>query len=212
LFFFFHLVDFPLLKSWLLTCRIHEVTPVSALPRSLCAFAAGEVGARIHESLLPCYPFLSPYLEVLYGIRVILWQEKQKCFHFMVVLSHSFNVLSLLSTIFCVTMLAVVLLWVRQASLETTVQVCPKKEKKKKKGLFNMSEKSCFFLFAWVNINFESCNALDLISSFSGTFLSRNKLIDLSLVESYLLFPNSSLVLNVPMIFSNFLAVRDMCK
>lgn len=54
--------------------------------------------------------------------------EKQKYFHFMAVLSHSFYVLSLLSTLFCVTVLAVVLLWVRQASQETTVQVCPKEE------------------------------------------------------------------------------------
>lgn len=50
------------------------------------------------------------------------------------------------------------------------------------------------------------------ISVASWIFFPQNKLIDLSLVESYLLFPNSLLVLNVQMIFSESLAFRDMCK
>lgn len=61
----------------------------------------------------------------------------------MVVLSQSFYVQSLLSTLFCVTLLAVVQLWVRQASQETAVQVCPKKERK---WAFNMSENPFFLI------------------------------------------------------------------
>lgn len=91
--------------------------------------------------LLPCYAFLSPYLEVLSAIRVTVWQESKNAstswlFWVTLLMFYPFYPHSSLPL-----SLAFVLLWVRQAPQETAVRLSlpppfPLNLKKKKKKVF----------------------------------------------------------------------------